>query len=114
MFAYRKYRLVLPVALGAGCIGLTCWIYLTGLDTSRLFEFAMWTGFATMAPGLLVAMGASDNAFEEGESYDAVRDAAQKQERIRGSVPILVTTVLAGTFIIIVAFALRFLMTWLS
>jgi hypothetical protein len=109
MFKNRKYRFVLPIALAGGCIGILCWIYMTGSDTARLFEFGIWTGFGTMVPGLLVAAGASDNTFEEGELYDAVRDASQKQERVRGTVPILVVTVLAGTLIILVSLAADYL-----
>ncbi len=109
MFLSRKYRFVLPIALAGGCIGILCWIYITELDTARLFEFGIWTGFGTMVPGLLVATGASDNTFEEGENYDAVRDASQKQERIRGTIPILVTTVLAGALIIVISLAAEYL-----
>lgn len=82
---------------------------MTDSDTTRLFEFGIWTGFGTMVPGLLVAAGASDNTFEEGEHYDAVRDASQKHERIRGTVPVLATTVLAGTLIITASLITKYL-----
>lgn len=62
-----------------------------------------------MIPGLLVAAGASNNTFEEGEHYDSVRDANQKQDRIRGTVPILVTTVLAGSLIIVISLVTKYL-----
>ena len=109
MVALRKYRFVLPLALVASAIGLVCWIVFADSDPSRLFEFGIWTGVGTMVPGLLVVTGASDNSFEEGESYDAVRDASQKQERIQGSVPILITTVLAGALIMTVSLAGKYL-----
>ena len=109
MFNSRKYRFVLPTALAGSFIGFLGWIFITDSDTARLFEFGIWTGLGTMTPGLLVATGASDNTFEEGEKYDSIRDASQKQERIQGTIPILVTTVLAGTLIIIVAFVARYL-----
>ena len=109
MFKKRRYRFVIPIAV-AGCwIGLLCWVYITDTDTARLFEFGIWTGFATMAPGLLVAAGASDNAFEFGDRYDADRDAQQKQERVQGAAPVVVTTVLAGTLIILISLATKYL-----
>ncbi len=105
----RRNRFVLPIAAAGCCMGFLCWTYITDSDTTRLFEFGIWTGFGTMIPGLLVAAGASDNTVEEGEHYDAGRDASQKHERIRGTVPVLVTTVLAGTLIIFISLATEYL-----
>ena len=62
-----------------------------------------------MLPGLLVAAGASDNTFEFGEHYNATKNAQEKQERIQGTIPIVVTSVLAGTLIIVVALAASYL-----
>ena len=90
-------------------MGFLCWAYLTDLDPERIFEFGMWAGFGTMVPGLLIATGASDNTFEEGENYNSVRDTSQKQERIRGTIPILVTTVLAGVLVIITCLVARYI-----
>ena len=109
MLTTSKYRFVIPTALVGSCIGFVFWSAITDWNATKFFEFGIWTGFGTMAPGLLVATGASDNTFEEGERYDSIRDASQKQERIQGTIPILATTLLAGLLIIIASFAMRFL-----
>ena len=107
----RYYRFALPIALVGGCLGTLAWFFIGDSNPGRLLEFGIWTGFATMAPGLLVAQGASDNSFEEGEGYDAMRDASQKQERISSALPILTNFLLAGTLIITLSFALKLFIT---
>ena len=108
MFTKQTYKFVLPIALAGCCIGFLCWMYITGSDTSRLFEFSIWAGLGAMSPGLLIAAGASDNSFEFGEHYNATKQAQEKQERLRGAFPIIVATVLAGLLIIAIALATEF------
>jgi hypothetical protein len=103
----RRYIFVLPIAVTGCCIGFLCWAYVTDSDTTRLFEFGIWAGIGTVLSGLLVAAGASDNPFEFGERYNATKDAQEKQERIQGAVPIVVATMLAGTLIIVISFAIK-------
>jgi len=62
-----------------------------------------------MLPGLLVAAGASDNTFEFGEHYNATKDAQEKRERVQRAIPIVVTSVLAGTLIITITLATNYL-----